>query len=269
MPEPYGQPPAPWVEDYEVEETGLHKATVVVPLAPNEPGGSVQDVLRGLPEPPRLDGLAPVNYRLRHRVGGYRAEIRYEGGGPGEPVVFEPRGDEQIAVYAFDAADAQVPITSHPNFQALADKYAWVQDEGFARYYDPESGDAETGLRGADGPEAEGRPNPLYRVDSYNQIGGVVTKTVVREQVPANLLQGVGGIEKPDIPPHLLPGVKDRNFLKMTPRWRKRGNVVEIRFAWIMSGPGGWNPDVYDLQTEREGGGGGTLETGTVRTGSL
>ncbi len=58
----------------------------------------------------------------------------------------------------------------------------------------------------------------------------------------------------PGIEQFKIPGAaKKRNWLKMAPKIKRKGNAVEITEEYMLSGPNGWLRDVYG-QAQLEGG---------------
>ena len=85
-------------------------------------------------------------------------------------------------------------------------------------------------------------------------IGG---KKTVLHLIPSGILRGIGTIvdKPPGIEQFKLPGAaKKRNWLKLAPKIKRRGNAVEITEEYMLSGPNGWLRDVYG-QAQLEGGG--------------
>lgn len=251
----HGQSVGPYVSRLSIGKTGVWSAVVTIPLQIAPEGENIFSVLQNLPQPPRLPGMLPQSYGMVRKAGGYAVQIGYEGGGPsGGGYDAHPewaRDGERPVDYSFDGSFEQAPIEANKNFDRLAARYNWDEEKReFSRTW--EGGGEPTGGV-VDGPGAgEEQLNPLYGTDSFFRMGAVVSKRYTVETVPASLWTGIGGISSPDVPAELLPDIPDRNFLKMPPVVQLRGNVPEITERWMMSGPGGFNVDVYDLSAESE-----------------
>lgn len=169
--------------------------------------------------------------------GGYEVTVHYEGLDGKEPA------DDQIT-FEFDISMSDDPIEAHPNFDTIAEKYGWDEVERSFPKFPPE----QTSEGNALGKKSKAKKNPLYGTESYLAVGAVFRKTYAVRAIPAGLLHGIGGIvsRPPDIGQFRMPATgSKRNWLKLAPKIRRRGNSVEITEEWMLSGPNGWNQDIY------------------------
>ena len=139
--------------------------------------------------------------------------------------------------FTLDGTTSEDPIEAHDQLQMLIAKYK--------------------GKRGDDGKvvfpltlEVNGQTerNPMHGVSSYLVPGLVWSKNYVSLSFGDSVVRGLGTIDSPPIgrqgqrPPSLAGG---RNWLKIRAKADWRGNIWKISESWLLSGPGGWNPDVY------------------------
>ena len=180
--------------------------------------------------------------------GGYEVTLHFEG--------LENDAQEDQTTFEFDVSLSEDPIESHPNFEAIAKKYGWDEvEKAFPKT--PPATSAPDG--GALGKKSKAKKNPLYGTESFLAVGAVFRKTYATRTIPSGVLRGIGAIV--DRPPNIgqfhIPSTgSKRNWLKLAPKIRRRGNSVEITEEWMLSGPNGWNSDIYSSgQLEDEGGG--------------
>ena len=152
--------------------------------------------------------------------------------------------DTQIT-FEFDASMAEEPIQSHPSFDKLKKKYGWsTADKAF-----PETMPANSTASNALSTDAtKTGKSSLYGCDSYLAVGAVFRKTYISTTVPSHILKGIGTIvsKPPGIGQFYIPPTgSKRNWLKTAPKVRRRGSAVEVTEEWMLSGPAGWNKDVY------------------------
>jgi hypothetical protein len=150
------------------------------------------------------------------------------------------------AVYDLEGAFSQEPIAGHPRIGELLKKYRGALEEGEIVWdtWAPKGTQGKKGLNAGSG-KATNEVNLLYGVQSYYAFGAVWTETRVRRvsNIPASVLSKVGTIVDPPGP---VPKIPKRNWLEASPQAALRGNVLQIKRRWILSGFGGWIPDIYD-----------------------
>jgi len=181
--------------------------------------------------------------------------------------------DARDATFELDVTMSEDPIQTHPNFPALKKKYGWNAEKRQFLEVMPKAdkpggafdspltiGGGLTGTLGNS--KKKSTRSPLYGVTSYLAIGAVFTKTYARRAVPGNVLQGIGAIvgSPPGISAFEIPfPTGKRNWLKIAPRMRRRGNTIQISESWMLSGPNGWIRDIYSEAAILRGEGGGAL----------
>jgi hypothetical protein len=149
--------------------------------------------------------------------------------------------------FSLDVTMREEPIQTHPNFDVLSQKYFWNSErQEFARQIvvDQQTG----GLAGAND-LSKRATSPMYGVTSFLVPSVTYRRSYAAAQVPGDLLYNIGtvvqppGIEKFPSIQSILGGT--RNWLKLAPKIRRRGACVEIDEEYMLSGPRGWNPDIY------------------------
>lgn len=226
----------PWMEDYEVDRLGVSRIVLCRQWANDTP--------RRADAPTELlpENLPLVRFRSGQK-GGVRfgtAQWFYEGAEPDAPL--NPDGEQ--FEYSFSGSFNQETIQSHPYFLFLLKTYGGEINDGDV-IWTPDLPDIAKGrVGGLRLPKTDtGKArNPLFGTDSYLALGAIWSITYAAREIPSDILDDVGTIVAPRGNP---PTPKDRNWLKMAPNGRKRGNVAQITEAWMMSGIGGWVPDVY------------------------
>ena len=182
--------------------------------------------------------------------GGYEVTLHFEG--------LESEAQDDQTTFEFDVSMSEDPIESHPNFDAIAAKYGWDDVERSFPKSAPEASESGSAL----GKKSKAKTNPLYGVESYLAVGAVYRKTYASRTIPSGVLRGIGSIVErpPGVGQFNLPSTGGkRNWLKLAPKIRRRGNSVEVTEEWMLSGPNGWNKDVYSggqLESGGDGGGG-------------
>ena len=223
-----------------ISETGV--ATIEVPMF-------VQTLAEALTVLPNLNVGIPYRSRAfsQEDDGGYKVTLHYEG------ITNENKDDDQVT-FELDGSMADDPIQTHPYFDALKVRYRWdAVKEQFAETLSA-SGGQQTALSGG---SQKTKKNPLFGVENWLVIGAVFRKTYSAKTIPATLLRGIGTIvdKPPGIEQFKIPSAaKKRNWLKLAPKIKRKGNAVEITEEYMLSGPNGWLRDVYGL-AQLEGGG--------------
>ena len=221
-----------------ISETGI--ATVEVPIFVSTLGEALTvlpDLGVGLP------------YRSRsfsqEDEGTFKVVLHFEG----VPTTFN---EEDQVTFELDTSLAEDPIQTHPFFDALKTRYHWdVVKEQFSETL-PAGGGQQTALSGG---SQKTKKNPLFGVEHWLVIGAVFRKTYAAKTIPSGLLRGIGTIvQKPSgIEQFKIPSAaKKRNWLKMAPKIKRKGNAVEITEEYMLSGPNGWIADIYG-QAQLEG----------------
>ena len=223
-----------------ISETGL--ATLEVPIYVH----TLAEALLSLP-----DLGVGLPYRSRsfsqEEDGTYKVTLHYEGVTP----EFNPDDSDQVT-FELDTSMAEDPIQTHPFFDTLKTRYSWdAAKEQFAETL-PEQTGQQTALSGSG---KKPKKNPMFGVENWLVVGAVFRKTYAARVIPTGILRGIGTIidKPPGIEQFRIPAAaKKRNWLKLAPKIRRKGNAVEVTEEYMLSGPNGWIRDVYG-QTQLEG----------------
>jgi hypothetical protein len=185
--------------------------------------------------------------------GGYEVTLHFEG-----MEGTAPKEDE--TTFEFDVSMSEDPIEAHPNFDAISEKYGWDEVEKAFPKFPPGTATSDGSALGK---KSKAKKNPLYGTESFLSVGAVFRKTYASLTIPAGVLRGIGAIVErpPNIGQFQIPSTgSKRNWLKLAPKIRRRGNSVEVTEEWMLSGPNGWNSDVYSSgQLDGDGGSQGGL----------
>jgi hypothetical protein len=149
---------------------------------------------------------------------------------------------EELAQHEYGRTTTEAPIETHPTFAVPLDNPP-VTPEQLATI--------ELALQNAQDPPASitGAARLLYNkkrrgIESYLKPGGIYKKTYVSEDYPgAALMNQVGKIAEPGSPAPTPPS--GQNYLCIGVSWNKTAGVVTIVEEYQLSGPGGWDQDLY------------------------
>jgi len=150
---------------------------------------------------------------------------------------------EELAQHEFGRTTTEAPIETHPLFYfPISDPPVSVQ----------ELAAIELALQNAtDLPDTiEGAARMLYdkkrrSIETFLKPGGIYKKSYVSADIPeASLIQRVGYIYNPEAPAPTPPS--GQNYLCIGISWIKTAGVVTISEEYQLSGPGGWDTDLYE-----------------------
>jgi hypothetical protein len=160
---------------------------------------------------------------------------------------------EVIYVYELEFSMAQEPIETHPNFEVFEPKYGPYNplDRVWPRVATAQQAQA-AGLPGTGQNASQTVTNPMFGTTSFFSPGATFRKSYTDTTIAETDLTGIGTISQPD-------GLKDfnkefsdwvenqskRNWLKLAPKINKRGGAYQVVLEWLLSGPRGWNEDIY------------------------
>lgn len=223
----------PWVSSYEVDRLGVHRVVVSkkyadILLEQKRDGGRI------------AVGVPWVRTTVDPEEGGGNGVINwFHEGVPKEELSGTPE------VFEFEGSFNQQPITAHPNIQTLIRNYRGRIEDGRIVWPARIGSSASSGGLGGSR-QTQLATNPLFGVEDYLALGAVWKQSKVydAEALPDDLLEGVGLIF--ENPPGNPNTPRNRNWLKMAPLGRTRGNVTEVTNAYLLSGFGGWLPAIYD-----------------------
>ena len=223
-----------------VSETGI--ATVEVPVF-------VATLAEAITALPNLGIDLPYRSRnfSQEDDGTFKAVLHFEG-------ITPTYNENDNVTFELDGSMNEDPIQTRPYFDTLKVRYHWdVVKEQFSETLSA-SGGQQTALSGG---SQKTRKNPLFGVENWLVVGAVFRKTYAAKTIPSTLLRGIGTIveKPPGIEQFKIPSVaKKRNWLKLAPKIKRKGNAVEITEEYMLSGPNGWIRDVYG-QAQLEGAG--------------
>ena len=224
----------PWLSNWIEDRLGCHRATISCRWNSGKPNRSTAVDLGTF-----TDGVVFPYVRSEHNgdEGGQGITNHYFEGVPAEI-------PDRVS-YEFQGSFNQEPITSHPKIGELLKKYKGRLEDGEILWAekDPTQQSKRKGTN-RKGAVVEGI-NPMYGVQAYLAIGAVwtVTRLYSNSSIPSSILGGIGTIKTP---PGAPPTPAGRNWLKMSPVGRTRGNVLEVADCYMLSGIGGWLAPVYD-----------------------
>ncbi|NBQ47245.1 MAG: hypothetical protein EBU33_02160 [Sphingobacteriia bacterium] len=158
--------------------------------------------------------------------------------------------DDSRSVYELQGSTSQTPITSHPKYQMLHDKYARGERDGEPVWVenDPDGNSGLTGLSSAGA--VVSNMSPLYGVTEYLAASSVYNYTkfyTSRSSIPQDLVSRVGKI---DAAPTGLgsPGPAGR-WLRSGATVRQMGDAFQVTISWMSSqssAPNGlWKTELY------------------------
>ena len=206
--------------------------------------GTLTEAIRLVPS---LDvGLPVVSRQFRQsEEGGYEVTLTCEGASSDQP--------ESTTVFEIDASMAEEPIKTHPKFTDLKTKFGW--DESKETFAEFTPGSTSGGGLAAGKSDAQ-KKSKLYGVQSWLVAGALYRVSYSAKTVPGSIFNGIGTVQTP---PHIgkfnLPSLGKRNWLKLAPKVRVRGDCVEINLEYMLSGPVGWFTEIYGSAQFGEPGG--------------
>ena len=150
---------------------------------------------------------------------------------------------EELAQHDFARTTTESPIETHPKFYVPIDNPP-VSPSDLAVI--------ELALQNAQPPPSTltGAARTLYDkklrgIESFLRPGGIYKKTYASPDIPgAALMNQVGKIATPGKPAPTPPS--GQNYLCVGVSWTKQAGVVTIMEDYQLSGPGGWDPDLYE-----------------------
>jgi hypothetical protein len=150
---------------------------------------------------------------------------------------------EELAQHDYGRTTTEAPIETHPKFAVPYDAPP-VTPTDLATI--------ELALQNATAPPTtlSTIATLLYNkkrrgIESFLKPGGIYKKTYVSDSYPgASLMNQVGKIATPASPAPTAPD--GQNYLCIGISWSKQAGVVTIMEDYQLSGPGGWDPDLYE-----------------------
>lgn len=150
---------------------------------------------------------------------------------------------EDLAQHDFSRTTTDAPIETHPKFYVPIDNPPVTASD---------LATIELALQNAQEPPASltGAARLLYDkkrrgIESFLRPGGIYKKTYASQNIPgSSLMNLVGKIATPGSPAPSPPS--GQNYLCVGISWTKQAGVVTIMEDYQLSGPGGWDTDLYE-----------------------
>ena len=140
--------------------------------------------------------------------------------------------------FNLEGSTSEDKIESHPDIQMLIEKYNGKRDDEDGKVTFPIAFEV-SGTQ---------QNNPMHGVDSYFVPGLVWTRSWVGPSFSDSIVRALGTIDTPPTgargqrPPAASGG---KNWLKIRAKADWRVNIWKVSESWMLSGRGGWNPDIY------------------------
>jgi len=216
----------------------------------------------GIPSTP--GGVLLIGSQTRPAAGHMRTVWTFEGiEGDGKTVTFKDR--TRTLDYSFEPGLSQVSLMQWMGIKggdasALVDllkKYQGSIDYDNDRLIWQPTLAAETtggsGLQGGDS-SSDGKTNPMFGHQDFFRMEGTYRCRYASLTLPQSLYSGAGLVTK-DIPGGPPATTEKRNWLKVPPRWKRRGLIFDIIEEFWLSGIGGWPFPIYgDGSSTKTGG---------------
>jgi|GEM_PF-5298275 len=128
--------------------------------------------------------------------------------------------------YEWQSTESQEKIQTNPNWEELKKRYGGkLADDAQTVIWD------KTIKATKSGKEQE---NPMLGVDSYLSLGGTWNETMVYEEIPDDIWEGMWSIV--DSVPGNLPTPTKRLWLVMPPEIQQRGACYTVTRSWRLTG---------------------------------
>lgn len=233
-----GRLPNPTLHSVQMDRHGLITAVIKVQRRLTE-----VDFLSALANAPKI-GLPLVGVQYGISRGLAAIDYLYEGLDPGGS------DSDNLVTYELDTSMSEEHIKTHPAWLTLKKAYGWDEEkECFPEYLPGEASKSSSSPLSKGKQRANGKSD-LAGSDSYLNAGCVFRRSYAARSIPGSIMRGIGTIVKtPEgIRQFKLPAAaRRRNWLKLAPRLRARGNAIEITEEYMLSGPNGWNEDIYGV----------------------
>lgn len=233
-------------ESYERDVNGVVNMEIVKPWSPilQEAGDGTLEIPE-LPEPPVINGFVPGAGRWkRTKDGGMAIAFNYESvkrkddGGGGTQT------DDINVRWSVSGSFRQRDIRTHPAFAKLKEIYGW--DEARAEFPPeiPLGAGANLPIFGFTAASFTPKLSPVYGTRAFDDLAAVITKHYLTFGPPAGLFSLAGRVVTNPWP--ALGDVGEgRNWRIMTGQADPHGEYYRVRLPMLLSGPGGWNPDIH------------------------
>jgi hypothetical protein len=189
---------------------------------------------------PKLDINLPIVSRSfrQSEDGGYEVTLTCEGA--------EDNPTDDQRTFELEASMSEEPIKTHPKFENLKSTFGWDESlNTFSEYLPSDS--SSGGLASGSQNGSTRKKSKMYGVESWLVAGAIYRLTYASKTVPQSIFLGIGTVQTPpSIGKFNLPSLGKRNWLKLAPKVRMRGNSIEIALEYMLSGPLGWFTEVYN-----------------------
>jgi hypothetical protein len=146
--------------------------------------------------------------------------------------------------YELAGSTSQEPITSHPKYPELFEKYAFAEEDGEPQWFikDPDGGGGG-GLEKAD----KSQVSPLYGVRDFMAANAIYKEIAYykgRKAVPGDLVSKCGKI---DDPPNLQSSGSAGRWLRCGASIRQMGDSFQVTTMWMasQSAENLWRSEIY------------------------
>jgi len=244
-----GTPPPQHVVSVEQLPNGSSRLVLSIPMLFDKSNGTDYPAPQNFSLPGGF-GFAGARGR-QDASGSWNWEITCEGGPSISPGGSPGAGGgvEEMAEYAFEPSDLELPITSHPDILKLIDTYGGRVEDGRVIFRDKVPKTKEGDQAAAKDLVTKKGASPMFGVEAYTSFAGTWTKsyTLTKGDGLKDIFADVEKIvENPPMPGWItFTFGNNRNWLKRMPSIRVKGNSLQITERYLLSGLGGHNPAVY------------------------
>jgi hypothetical protein len=181
-----------------------------------------------------------------------------------------PTGQNATTIYELQGSTSQEPITSHPKYEDLLEKYAITERHGEPVWMekDPDGKSQRTALS-KDGTVVS-NISPLYGVRDYLAAQGVYRLTkyyTTRGAIPSDLVSNVGKIDEPE---GLANNGTAGRWLRVGASMRQMGDAFQVTISWMasQSDKNLWKSEIYGNASQGNQGNGNQGNQGNGNQGN-
>jgi hypothetical protein len=143
-------------------------------------------------------------------------------------------GPENIQWFV-EPAFEDLPIETHPGILKIIDLYKGEVNQSTGRVRFPlnlKKSTTGTGVYTANDTPGDGQANPLYGLTSFLTLGCLLTKSYCTVVPPKGILKDLVGMSKTVPGDHGMETPSWGIWVKIAPRWRKKGAAYDIEESW-------------------------------------
>ncbi len=251
----YGTP-ALKTESDEIDEMGVRRLVLSLRWCPSRAGLSRREIDLERPLAPEVPGLALQSLSTTPGRGFYQTRWVYKGADREGNAEFPPQTRELSQNYRFEPEWGELPITRHPRWIELRNKYQGKVNSESGLVEWPE----KYKLAGIPAYALiawwdSTLPNPMFGRQAYEHLtGGTYVFEYADERFPPKFWEGIGKVYKtselPGNPP-VFPGDEKRDWIKTTPRYQRAGSLIAFTELYRLSDIGGWPDMIYPVRPAR------------------